>query len=108
MVCQIYIDRDSPTLLKRFNNFIKDKQRCPKVVRVAYEPARLMNRKKDPTTSTSDMAYNTAAAGADEETRALVELVGKIFTGDDDPDEGLSNLDYDKDHNCSEPCVEVS
>jgi hypothetical protein len=102
------IDRDSPMLLKRFNNFIKDKQRCPKVVRVAYERARVMKHKRDPTTSTADIAYDTAAAGADEETRALVELVGTIFTGDEDPDEGLSNLDYGKHHNWSEPCVKVS
>lgn len=102
------IDSSTPTLLQRFNNFIKDRRRCPKVVSVAYRRARLMSYKKDPTTSTADIAYDTAAAGADEETRALVELVGTIFTGDDNPDEGLSNLNYGKDHNWTEPCVKVS
>ena len=102
------IDKDSPLLLKRFNNFIKDRHKCPKVVRVAYERARLMKHRKEPTTSTADIAYVTAAAGADEETRALVDLVGTIFTANEDPDEGLSNLDYGKQYNWSEPCVKVS
>ena len=105
---QFTVDSSCPSLLAMFNIFINNKRKCPKVVRVAYERARLMKHKKEPTTSTADIAYDTVAAGADEETRALVDLVGTIFTQEDDPDDGISNLDYGKGHDWSKPCVEVS
>lgn len=102
------VKRSCPSLLARFEKFINNLQRCPKVVRVAYDRARMMKHKMDPTTSTSDIAYDTVVAGADEETIELVDLVGTIFTEDDYADDELCNLDFGKDHDWSNPCVKVS
>ena len=68
----------------------------------------MMKHKKDPTTSTTDIAYESVAAGADEETKELVDLVGTIFTDDVYADDDLSNMDFGKNHDWTKPCVIVS
>ena len=105
---QFNIKRFSQSILPMFMRFIKNKNLCPKVVSVAFARAKLMRYSKEPTTNTADIAYDSVAATVDDETRALVELVGTIFTDEDFDSDTLSNLDFGKDHDWSSTSVDVS
>jgi hypothetical protein len=105
---QFNIKRFSQSILPMFISFVKNKNLCPKVVSVAYARAKLMRYSKEPTTKTADIAYDSVAATVDDETRALVELVGTIFTDEHFDSDTISNLDFGKDHDWSSTSVDVS
>jgi hypothetical protein len=90
-----------------FKNWIKDKARCPQVVRMGYERAKRLKHSTEPTSATADIEYDAMAVQPDKETRELVDLVSTIFTNDSLSSEPGCQLDFGRDHDWSEASVMV-
>jgi hypothetical protein len=100
-------DTNSQGFLSMFNQWIKNKSQCPKVVRIAYERAKRLKFSKEPTAKTADIEYHAMAVQADDETKELVDLVSTIFTNDEMESETGSGLDFGESHDWSKPSIEV-
>jgi hypothetical protein len=94
--------------IKIFNNWIKDKSCCPKVVRLGYEQAMRLKFSKEPTSKTGDIEYEAMAVQPDKETQELVELVSIIFAKGDPESGQTTPFDFGQDFNWSRPCIKVS
>jgi hypothetical protein len=90
-----------------FKEWIQDTSRCPKVVRLGYERARLLHFSKEPTSEKADISYDSFACEPDEETKELVALVSTIFAKEDTTNEAVL-LNYGLDHDWSIPGINVS
>jgi hypothetical protein len=90
-----------------FKRWIKNKELCPKVVRLGYERAKRLKFAKEPTTKTADINYDAMAVQPDKETKDLVDLVSTIFANDDRSDEARSSYDFGLTHDWSRASVKV-
>jgi hypothetical protein len=90
-----------------FKRWIKNKELCPKVVRLGYERAKRLKFAKEPTAKTADIDYDAMAVQPDKETKDLVDLVSTIFANDNGSDEARSSYDFGLTHDWSRACVEV-
>jgi hypothetical protein len=101
-------DSKSENFIQIFKTWITDKLRCPSVVRLGYERAKRLKFSKEPTCKTADIEYEAMVVQPDEETQDLVDLVSTIFAKDDPASGTGSPLDFGRDHNWSQPCIDVS
>lgn len=101
-------DSKSEEFINIFNNWIKDKSRCPKVVRLGYERAKRLKFSKEPISKTGDLEYEAMTVQPDKETQELVELVSTIFAKGDPESGQTTPFDFGQDYNWSKPCIKVS
>ena len=98
-------------LLPEFLEFVKDTDRCPASVRVAYERARQMKMMKEPTSKSGDVDYGTYSfldGEPDQQVKEIVALAGALYVPHDMyQDEETISYDYGLNYDWSKPTVKV-